>query len=96
MVLRRHDGRLQVLIPDTCSPVPNRQEVFGVEGVAHKPIDWPMMACITSTHNAMSHRLSWSLALYKGVEIDSIGTDQADVIFDINLKADFYHDVCSL
>ena len=42
VVLGRHDGRPQVVVPDACSPVPHREEVLGEEGVplqrVHRPV----------------------------------------------------------
>lgn len=52
MILGCHDGRLEILIPDACCPVPNGQEVLRIEGVAHKPIHRSMMPCNMHMYNA--------------------------------------------
>ncbi len=49
MVLGGHDGRLQILIPDARRPVPNGQEVLGVEGVPYQAIHWTMVTCHCDT-----------------------------------------------
>ncbi len=45
VVLGGHDGRLQILIPDARRPVPNGQEVLGIEGIPYQAIHWAMVPC---------------------------------------------------
>lgn len=49
VVLGAHDGRLQILIPDARRPVPNGQEVLGVEGIPYQAVHWTMVACHRNT-----------------------------------------------
>ena len=49
MVLRGHDGCLQILIPDARRPVPNGQEVLGVEGIPYQAVHRTMVTCHRNT-----------------------------------------------
>ena len=49
VVLGGHDGCLQILIPDACRPVPNGQEVLGVEGIPYQAVHWTMVTCQSNT-----------------------------------------------
>jgi len=49
VVLGGHDGRLQILIPDARCPVPNGQEVLGVEGIPYQAVHWAMVTCQINT-----------------------------------------------
>ena len=45
VVLGGHDGRLQILIPDARRPVPDGQEVLGVERIPYQAVHGTMVPC---------------------------------------------------